>query len=67
VFLKSERQQKHPLFAKRLDCGDFIAALERTATLHFPLRLVRPKAPLKRAQSRRFANSTVSFQFENTP
>jgi len=67
VFSKSEIRRKHPLVAKRLDCGDFSAAFERAATSHFPTRLVRPKASLKRAQSSRSANFTASFQFENMP
>jgi hypothetical protein len=41
--------------------------LERAETIRFPKVLVRTKAPLKRAQFRRFAHFLRLFQFENMP
>jgi hypothetical protein len=40
--------------------------LERTGAVRSPGVLVRMKAPLKRAQSRRFANFLMLFQFDDT-
>jgi hypothetical protein len=60
--LKIELQLKHPPVAERLDCGVprlREPLLERTKTIRFPGVLTRTKAPLKRAQSRRFAHFPV--------
>jgi len=48
-------------FAERLDCGDFSAAVGTQGIIRSSGDLIRTKAPLERAQSRRSA-TTGSFR-----
>jgi hypothetical protein len=47
--------------------ADLSPLWERTESIRFAKVLARPKAPLKRAQSKRSATWPAMFEFEYTP